>query len=118
MGILTFVFAGCGKAPEESPSSEPASNSPSSYMKDPAFMQKLESRRAVQKAIVAERQPLLDRMAALVRAHGEGKAAELPEWQALKQRVDGLNARYEKTRLEQLALLRERMAPSKEHVSK
>ena len=110
MGALSLVLAGCRK--EEKKPETPAS-SPASYMNDPVFRKQLADKRKELSAIVAERKPLVERMEALVREHGEDLAAlqKIPEWNELHKKVVALNKKYEETRARQLKVVRERITP-------
>ena len=108
-GMLLLFLAGCRK--EEKAPEIPAS-SPKSYLKDPAFMGQLEAKRKELSAIVAERAPLVERMEALIKEHGQDLAAlqKIPEWNDLHKKVVELNAKYEEVRARQLKVLRERIS--------
>ena len=116
MGLSLLFLAGCRK--EEKAPVIPAS-SPASYMKDPVFMREIESKRKELQAIIAERKPLVDRMQALVKEHGEDLAAlqKVPEWNDLHKRVVELNAKYEEVRTRQLRIVRDRLAPVRDQGS-
>ena len=109
MGALLLCLAGCRK--EEKAPEIPAS-SPKSYLKDPAFMGQLEAKRKELSAIVAERAPLVERMEALIKEHGQDLAAlqKIPEWNDLHKKVVELNAKYEEVRARQLKIVRERIS--------
>ena len=111
MGVLSLVLAGCRK--EEKKPEIPAS-SPASYMNDPVFKRALEEKRKELQAIVKERKPLVERMEALIKAHGEDLASlqKIPEWNDLHKKVVELNAKYEEVRARQLKIVRERIAPT------
>ena len=115
-GILLLFLAGCRK---EEKGSEIPPNSPASYMNDPAFKRALEEKRHELSRIVAERKPLVDRMQALVREHGEDLAAlqKIPEWTNLYQKVTELNAKYQEVRKRQLKLAGDRLKPAGEQGS-
>ena len=121
MGVSLAVLSGCRKG-EEEPALPP--NSPAAYMKDPAFMAQLESKRKELGAIVAERAPLVARMEELVRSNREDLAVlqKIPEWNDLHKKVVALNAKYEEVRQRQLKILGERLrpqgAPAKKDISK
>lgn len=112
-GLALLFPAGCRK--EEPAAAKPAApaNSPSVYMRDPEFRQELSRRRRELQAIVAERQPLVDRMQELVKSNREDLAVlqRIPEWNELHRRVVALNERYEALKREQLAVVRDRLAP-------
>ena len=110
MGLWMLFLAGCRK--EEKAPEIPAS-SPESYMKDPAFIKQMESKRHELSAIVAERKPLADRMQALVMKHKGDLAAlqKIPEWTNLYQKVTALNAKYQEVRKRQLRIAGERINP-------
>ena len=109
MGFGVLSSAGCRK--EEEKPVIPAS-SPASYMKDPVFMGQLEEKRKELSAILAERTPLVERMEALIKEHGEDLAAlqKIDEWNDLHKKVVELNAKYESVRARQLKVLRERIS--------
>ena len=109
MGLGLLFFAGCRK---EKDSEVPAS-SPVSYMNDPVFRKQLEEKRHELSAIVAERKPLVERMEALIREHGEDLAAlqKIDEWNDLHKKVVKLNARYEEVRKRQLKIAGNRLKP-------
>ena len=113
MGILLLFLAGCRK--EEKAPEIPAS-SPKSYMNDPVFRKQLSDKRKELAAIVNERRPLVERMEALIKEHGQNLAAlqKIPEWNDLHKKVVELNAKYEETRARQLRIMRERINPEKE----
>ena len=104
-----LCLAGCRK--EEKAPEIPAS-SPASYMKDPAFMKQVADKRKELQAIVNERNPLVERMEALIREHGQDLAAlqKIPEWNDLHKKVVELNAKYEEVRARQLKIVRERIS--------
>ena len=110
MGLVALFLGGCRK--EEKAPEIPAS-SPASYMKDPAFMGQLESKRKELSAIVAERAPLVKRMEALIKEHGQDLAAlqKIPEWNDLHKKVTALNKKYEEVRARQLKIVRDRLVP-------
>ena len=110
MGLLVLFLAGCRK--EEAKPEVPAS-SPASYMNDPVFRKQLEEKRHELSAIVAERKPLVERMEALIREHGEDLAAlqKIDEWNDLHKKVVKLNARYEEVRKRQLKIAGNRLKP-------
>ena len=109
MGLVALFLAGCRK--EEKAPEIPAS-SPESYMNDPAFRKQLADKRKELQAIVNERRPLVARMEALIKEHGQDLAAlqKIPEWNDLHKRVVELNKRYEETRARQLKVVRERIS--------
>ena len=113
MGILLLSLAGCRK--EEKAPEIPAS-SPKSYMNDPVFRKQLSDKRKELAAIVNERRPLVERMEALIKEHGQNLAAlqKIPEWNDLHKKVVELNAKYEETRARQLRIMRERINPERE----
>ena len=113
VGLGLLFFALCRRA-EQAP--EIPASSPASYMNDPAFMKQLDDKRKELQAIVNERRPLVERMEALIREHGEDLAAlqKIDEWNDLHKKVVALNAKYEETRVRQLRILRERIAPERE----
>ena len=108
MGISLLFLAGCRKEKEP----EIPASSPESYMRDPVFRKQLDEKRAELSAIVRERKPLVERMEALVREHGQDLAAlqKIPEWNDLHKKVTALNAKYEETRARQLKIVRERIS--------
>ena len=109
MGALLLFLAGCRK--EEKAPEIPAS-SPASYMKDPVFRKQLDDKRKRLQEIVNERNPLVKRMEALIREHGQDLASlqKIPEWNDLHKRVTALNAQYEEVRARQLKIVRERIS--------
>ena len=109
MGLLVLCLAGCRK--EEKAPEIPAS-SPASYMNDPVFRKQLSDKRKELQAIVNERRPLVERMEALIKEHGQDLAAlqKIPEWNDLHKKVTALNAKYEEVRARQLKVLRERIS--------
>ena len=113
MGILLLFLAGCRK--EEKAPEIPAS-SPKSYMNDPVFRNQVSDKRKELSAIVRERRPLVERMEALIKEHGQDLAAlqKVPEWNELHKKVVELNKRYEETRARQLRIVRERINPERE----
>ena len=113
MGILLLSLAGCRK--EEKAPEIPAS-SPKSYMNDPVFRKQVSDKRKELSAIVRERRPLVERMEALIKEHGQDLAAlqKVPEWNELHKKVVELNKRYEETRARQLRIVRERINPERE----
>ena len=113
MGILLLFLAGCRK--EEKAPEIPAS-SPKSYMNDPVFRKQVSDKRKELSAIVRERRPLVERMEALIKEHGQDLAAlqKVPEWNELHKKVVELNKRYEETRARQLRIVRERINPESE----
>ena len=117
-GVLLCLLAGCKKE-EKAPAGPPA-NSPAVYMKDPAFMKKLDDKRAELLAVVQERQPLVERMKALIREHGEelSELQKVPEWNDLHKKVVALNEKYAVLRKQQLAILGKRLQPAEKKVSK
>ena len=114
MGFGVLFSAGCRK---EKDSEVPAS-SPASYMNDPEFRKQLEEKRHELSAIVAERKPLVERMEALIREHGEDLAAlqKIDEWNDLHKKVVKLNAKYQEVRTRQLKIAGNRLKP--EDISK
>ena len=108
-GVLLLFLAGCRK--EEKAPEIPAS-SPESYMNDPVFRKQLADKRKELQAIVNERRPLVERMEALIKEHGQDLAAlqKIPEWNDLHKKVVELNAKYEETRARQLKVVRERIS--------
>ena len=110
-GMIVLCLAGCRK--EEKAPVIPAS-SPASYMNDPVFMKQVADKRKELQAIVAERGPLVERMEALIKEHGQDLAAlqKIPEWNDLHKKVVELNKRYEETRARQLKVVRDRLAPA------
>ena len=108
-GMIVLCLAGCRK--EEKAPEIPAS-SPASYMKDPAFMKQVSDKRKELQAIVNERNPLVERMEALIKEHGQDLAAlqKIPEWNELHKKVVELNAKYEEVRARQLKIVRERIS--------
>ena len=116
MGMMALYLAGCRK--EEKAPEIPAS-SPASYMKDPAFMKQLEGKRKDLQAIVNERNPLVERMEALIKEHGQDLASlqKIPEWNDLHKKVVELNAKYEEVRTRQLRIVRDRLAPVRDQGS-
>ena len=109
MGLVVLFLAGCRK--EEKAPEIPAS-SPESYMNDPVFRKQLADKRKELQAIVNERRPLVERMEALIKEHGQDLAAlqKIPEWNDLHKKVVELNAKYEETRARQLKVVRERIS--------
>ena len=108
-GIVMLFLTGCRKE-EKAP--EISASSPASYMKDPAFMKQVSDKRKELQAIVNERNPLVERMEALIREHGQDLAAlqKIPEWNDLHKKVVELNAKYEEVRARQLKIVRERIS--------
>ena len=108
-GVVLLSLAGCRK---EAKKPEIPASSPASYMKDPVFMGQLEEKRKELNAILAERTPLVERMEALIKEHGEDLAAlqKIDEWNDLHKKVVELNAKYENVRARQLKVLRERIS--------
>ena len=104
-----LFLAGCRK--EEKAPEIPAS-SPQSYMNDPVFREQLADKRKELQAIVAERKPLVERMEALIKEHGQDLAAlqKIQEWNDLHKKVVALNAKYEEVRTRQLKIVRERIS--------
>ena len=113
MGLVMLCLAGCRK--EEKAPEIPAS-SPASYMKDPAIMKQVADKRKELQAIVNERNPLVKRMEALIKEHGQDLAAlqKIPEWNDLHKKVVELNAKYEEVRARQLKIVRDRLTPVRE----
>ena len=113
-GLGLLCLAGCR---EEREAAKPAAapNSPAVYMRDPEFRQRLSEQRQALQAIVAERQPLVDRMQELVKSNREDLAVlqRIPEWNELHRRVVALNEKYEALKREQLAVVRDRLAPKR-----
>ena len=111
MGMVAVFFAGCRK--DEKP--EVPASSPEVYMKDTNFLNQVDAKRKELAAIVRERAPLVARMEALVKAHGEDLAAlqKLDEWNDLHKKVVELNAKYEEVRARQLKIVGERIAPAR-----
>ena len=109
MGLLVLFLAGCCK--EEAKPEIPAS-SPASYMNDPIFRKQLADKRKELQAIVNERRPLVERMEALIKEHGQDLAAlqKIDEWNDLHKKVVELNAKYEEVRTRQLKIVRERIS--------
>ena len=109
MGLVVLFLAGCRK--EEKAPEIPAS-SPASYMNDPVFRKQLADKRKELSAIVNERNPLVKRMEALIKEHGQDLAAlqKIPEWNDLHRKVVELNAKYEEVRTRQLKIMRERIS--------
>ena len=112
MGVAVLFFAGCRKEEKGPVVTAP---SPAEYMKDPAFRKQLEEKRKELQAVVKERAPLVARMEALVREHGENLAElqKIPEWGELHKKVTALNAKYEAVRKRQLKIAAERIAPKR-----
>ena len=112
-GLVVLCLAGCRK--EEKAPELPAS-SPASYMNDPVFRKQLSDKRKELQAIVNERKPLVVRMEALIKEHGQDLAAlqKIPEWNDLHKKVVELNAKYEEVRTRQLKIVRDRIAPEKD----
>ena len=108
-GLVLLCLAGCRK--EEKAPEVPAS-SPVSYMNDPVFRNQIADKRKELQAIVNERNPLVKRMEALIKEHGQDLAAlqKIPEWNDLHKRVVELNAKYGSVRAKQLKVLRERIS--------
>ena len=113
MGLVVLFLAGCRK--EEKAPEIPAS-SPASYMNDPVFRKQVADKRKELQAIAAERKPLVERMEALIREHGQDLASlqKIPEWNDLHKKVVELNAKYEGVRARQLKIVRDRLAPVRE----
>ena len=111
MGIGLLFLAGCRK---EEKASEIPPSSPASYMKDPAFMKQVSDKRKELQAIVNERNPLVERMEALIKEHGQDLAAlqKIPEWNDLHKKVVELNAKYEEVRKRQLVIASQRLKPA------
>ena len=109
MGLVVLFLAGCRK--EEKAPEIPAS-SPASYMNDPVFRKQVADKRKELQAIVSERKPLVERMEALIKEHGQDLAAlqKIPEWNDLHKKVTALNAQYEEVRARQLKIVRERIS--------
>ena len=109
MGLVLLFLAGCRK--EEAKPEIPAS-SPASYMNDPIFRKQLADKRKELQAIVNERRPLVERMEALIKEHGQDLAAlqKIDEWNDLHKKVVELNAKYEEVRTRQLKIVRERIS--------
>ena len=109
MGLVALFFAGCRK--EEKAPEIPAS-SPASYMKDTNFLNQVSAKRKELQAIVNERKPLVERMEALIKEHGQDLASlqKVPEWNDLHKKVVELNAKYEEVRARQLRIVRERIS--------
>ena len=112
VGLGLLFFALCRRA-EQAP--EIPASSPKSYMNDPAFMKQLDDKRKELQAIVNERRPLVERMEALIREHGEDLAAlqKIDEWNDLHKKVVALNAKYEETRKRQLVIAGRKLNPGK-----
>ena len=112
MGIIVLFLAGCRK--EEKASAAPAApqNSAVVYMKDGEFRRALSEKRKELSAIVKERRPLVERMEALIKEHGQDLAAlqKIPEWNELHKKVVELNAKYEEVRKRQLKIAAERIS--------
>ena len=113
MGALLLFLAGCRKE-KEIPASSPAV-----YMKDTNFLNQVSAKRKELQAIVKERKPLVERMEALIKAHGEDLASlqKIPEWNDLHKKVVELNKRYEEVRARQLKIVRNRLAPVRDQGS-
>ena len=120
MGAVALFLAGCRK--EEKTPAVPAipSSAPASYMNDPVFRKQLSDKRKELQAIVKERKPLVERMEALIKAHGEDLAAlqKIDEWNDLHRKVVELNAKYEETRKRQLVIAANRLAPVRDQKEK
>ena len=112
IGLGLLFPTGCRKEQEAAKPALPP-NAPAVYMNDPAFRQRLSEQRQALQAIVAERQPLVDRMQELVKSNREDLAVlqRIPEWNELHRRVVALNEKYEALKREQLAVVRDRLAP-------
>ena len=112
-GLLLLFLAGCRK--EEKAPEIPAS-SPASYMNDPVFRREVADKRKELQAIVNERNPLVKRMEALIKEHGQDLASlqKIPEWNDLHKKVVELNAKYEETRKRQLVIASRKMNPNKD----
>ena len=110
MGLVVLFLAGCRK--EEKAPEIPAS-SPASYMNDPVFRREVADKRKELQAIVNERNPLVKRMEALIKEHGQDLASlqKIPEWNELYKKVTALNKKYEEVRTRQLKVVRERISP-------
>lgn len=119
IGPGLLFLAGCRKEQEAAKPVLPP-NAPAVYMNDPAFRQQLSEKRQALLAIVAERQPLVDRMQELVKSNREDLAVlqQIPEWNELHKRVVALNEKYEALKREQLAVVRDRLAPKRQKISK
>ena len=115
MGLVALFLAGCRK--DEKAPEVPAS-SPASYMNDPVFRKQVADKRKELQAIVNERNPLVKRMEALIKEHGQDLATlqKIPEWNDLHKKVVELNAKYEGVRARQLKVVRDRLAPGKKRV--
>ena len=109
MGAVLLFLAGCRK--EEKAPVIPLS-SPASYMNDTNFLNQVSAKRKELQAIVNERRPLVERMEALIKEHGEDLASlqKIPEWNDLHKKVVELNKRYEEVRARQLRIVRERLS--------
>ena len=116
VGLGLLFFALCRRA-EQAP--EIPASSPASYMKDTNFLNQVSAKRKELQAIVKERKPLVERMEALIKAHGEDLAAlqKIPEWNDLHKKVVELNKRYEEVRARQLKIVRNRLAPVRDQGS-
>lgn len=113
---LSFV-AGCGEGEKEEivvDYSDPAVRGA-----DPEYQALLTEREKVQKAIAVKRAPLVERMAELVKEHGddEAKLKSIAEWNDLSDKVTKLNEEYEAARKETMALIR-RQIMTKKTISK
>ena len=119
IGPGLLFLAGCRKEQEAAKPALPP-NAPAVYMNDPAFRQQLSEKRQALLAIVAERQPLVDRMQEQVKSNREDLAVlqQIPEWNELHKRVVALNEKYEALKREQLAVVRDRLAPKRQKISK
>ena len=102
-GLLALALAGCRRE-AEAPSPLPSipSNSPASYMNDPAFMARLDAKGDELKAIMRERAPLIARWKKL--EPGDSARDEL------KKQIEELNAKYEAVRKQQLEIVHERVS--------
>lgn len=117
---LSYLFlAGCGKK-EEAPAVDPYS--PSVYMKDTEFRQKLKARRQAAVSIGEKRSAVNAKIEALVKATGEKmktsdrKAVEAAlkddaEWKRLQAEGKALDEEFEKNHRETLRTVRERIIP-------
>ena len=110
-GLAVLFLAGCRKEEAKKAPEVPAS-SPASYMNDPVFRKQVADKRKRLQAIVAERKPLVERMEALIREHGQDLASlqKIDEWNDLHKRVTALNAQYEEVRARQLKIVRVRIS--------
>lgn len=106
LAVACLVLAGCRK--EEKPAVSPSS--PKSYMKDKAFLGKLEEQQRTREGVMA-------RHMAARRAYNEAlkvdPKGEQPATQELRAKMDALEAEYRKLQQETFKTVRERITPKK-----